>query len=128
LKGLFWRKRKGFIHEGQKNFFIKSLKLLTNEFINMNQKGFANIVLVLVVVVLVGVAGYFVFSRMSAPSPTPQTSVNTMPTQPTNAVTQPTSPTTNKKPTPSASKGAGGPGAIVNYHIANVPLKQGFYD
>jgi len=46
----------------------------------MNQKGFANIVMVLVIVILVGVAGYFVFvkkptptvQQMSAPTPAKQ--------------------------------------------------------
>ena len=47
---------------------------------NQNQRGFANIVLVLVIVVLVGVAGYFVFMKKSEPvvqqTPAPITSQN----------------------------------------------------
>lgn len=34
----------------------------------MNQKGFANIIWVLIIVVLVGIVGYFVFSRQSSTS------------------------------------------------------------
>ena len=34
---------------------------------NMNQKGFANIILVVVVVMLVGIVGYFVFVKKSEP-------------------------------------------------------------
>ncbi len=37
---------------------------------NMNQKGFANIILVVVIVILVGAVGYFAFVKKSA-SPTP---------------------------------------------------------
>lgn len=57
---------------------------------NINQKGFVNIILVAVIVVLVGVAGYFVFVKKSElitqqPTPTPtQTNIYTSPT-PTSA-------------------------------------------
>lgn len=83
-------------------------------------KGFSSVALVIILVVIIlGVDGYFVFSNKSV----------TTPTQPTNTITQPATPTANQKSTPSGSKtAAGGPGAIVNYHIANVPLKQGYYD
>ena len=36
----------------------------------MNQRGFANIVLIVVIVAIVTIGGYFVFSKKSAPTPT----------------------------------------------------------
>jgi len=55
---------------------------------NMNQKGFANIILIVVVVVaIVAVGGYFVFSKKS--EPVSQTG-NTTPTQTNNQNTNPT--------------------------------------
>ena len=71
-----------------------------------NQKGFANIALIVLVVVLAGVAGYFVLNNQSV-EPTPTPPVNE---QPTPTPSQPTSngnpvsniptktPTTNVKP------------------------------
>ncbi|OGN09626.1 MAG: hypothetical protein A3J46_00150 [Candidatus Yanofskybacteria bacterium RIFCSPHIGHO2_02_FULL_41_11] len=56
----------------------------------MNQKGFANIVLVVVIVILVGAVGYFAFVKKSEP-------VAQQPT-PTSTRTQPT-----KSPTPTSS-------------------------
>lgn len=61
---------------------------------NMNQKGFANIILIAVVVILVGVAGYFVFVKKTGPvaeqlTPTPATSN-----------TPASTPTPSSKPTP----------------------------
>ena len=58
---------------------------------NTNQKGFANIVLVILVVVLVGVIGYFAFVRKSEPTSAP---VNTQPptTQTAPPITKQTSP------------------------------------
>ncbi|MEK7659340.1 MAG: hypothetical protein AAB338_01645 [Patescibacteria group bacterium] len=62
----------------------------------MNQKGFANIVIVLATVILVGVAGYFVLSQRITPSPMPIPT----PTSPTPTPTTPTTPptTTNRSP------------------------------
>ena len=45
---------------------------------NMNQKGFANIVLVVLVVVLISAIGYFIFIKKSVPSTSQQTSDNTV--------------------------------------------------
>ena len=47
----------------------------------MNQKGFANIILVVVVVILVGVVGYFVFVKKSEPITQQPTSTPTSNTQ-----------------------------------------------
>ncbi|MDO8676185.1 MAG: hypothetical protein Q7K16_00800 [Candidatus Azambacteria bacterium] len=51
---------------------------------NMNQKGFANIVLIAVIVILVGAVGYFAFVKKSepiaqqpTPTPTPNTQIQT---------------------------------------------------
>ena len=47
-------------------------KLLTNKLMNMNQKGFANIILIIVIVALTVVGGYFVLNnRSTTPTPTP---------------------------------------------------------
>ncbi len=62
----------------------------------MNKKGFANIILVLVTVVLVGAAGYFLF--MGQPTSSIPTSEQTTPTQVMPA------PVTNQAPPPSPSK------------------------
>lgn len=45
---------------------------------NMNQKGFTNIVLTIVVVAIVAVGGYFVFVKKSEPVAQPQTPTNTI--------------------------------------------------
>lgn len=87
MKGLFWRK--GFINERQKKFFPteNQKQLLTNKHININQKGFANIVLIaLVVLVLAGVVGYFVLTEKS-PEVVQQTSIPA-PSQNQNTPTQ----------------------------------------
>jgi len=47
---------------------------ITNKFINMNQKGFTNIILVIAVVILVGAVGYFNFVKKSTPNTSQQTS------------------------------------------------------
>jgi len=63
---------------------------------NMNQKGFANIILVVIIVILVGAVGYFAFVKKSEPvaqQPTPT------PTQTTTSTKSPT-PT----PTPTATE------------------------
>ncbi|TAL48750.1 hypothetical protein EPN83_03045 [Patescibacteria group bacterium] len=61
-------------------------------FNQMNQKGFANIAIIVLAVVLVGVMGYFVLNnRPRTPTPTP--TVNEGPT------TTPSQPTNNNKPT-----------------------------
>lgn len=50
---------------------------------NMNQKGFANIVLIVVIVAIVAVGGYFVFSKKSTtPAPTQQNSETNTPNEP----------------------------------------------
>ena len=52
---------------------------------NMNQKGFANIILIVVIVVLVGAVGYFAFVKKMEPvvqQPTPSPTQNTQPTTP----------------------------------------------
>jgi len=67
---------------------------------NINQKGFANIVLIGVIVVLVGVVGYFTFIKKSEPvaeQPTPT------PTQTTTTTKTPVVPTPT--PTPITSSG-----------------------
>jgi hypothetical protein len=63
----------------------------------MNQKGFANIILVVVIVVLVGVVGYFAFVKKSEPvvqQPTPTPTQTKTPASPTPT---PTSQATNLK-------------------------------
>lgn len=61
---------------------------------NINQKGFANIILIVLVVILSGAMGYLVFSQKSfAPTPTPSPTQNPTP-----------SPTPLPTPIPSASK------------------------
>src|SRR3989338_7700510 len=67
---------------------------------NMNQKGFANIALVVAIVIVVGAVGYFVFVKKSEPiaqqpTPTPTQKVQT----PTPIVT----PTQTPSPTPTAT-------------------------
>ena len=61
---------------------------------NMNQKGFANIILVVVIVILVGAVGYFAFVKKSEPIAQQPT-----PTQTTNPTGTPTS---NPSLTPTA--------------------------
>ncbi|MEK6808525.1 MAG: hypothetical protein AABY14_02460, partial [Nanoarchaeota archaeon] len=66
---------------GKENFLIIKLKLLINKHMNINQRGFANIILVIgIVVILVGVVGYFAFVKKSEPvgqqSPTPDKNIN----------------------------------------------------
>jgi len=60
----------------------------------MNQKGFANIILVVVIVVLVGVVGYFALIK----KPTSPATTNQTPS--TNTPTQQTPPVTSPEPTP----------------------------
>src|SRR3989344_3526537 len=67
---------------------------------NMNQKGFANIILVIVIVVLVGAVGYFAFVKKSEPiaqQPTPT------PTATTKETPKQNNPTPTPTPTPTAS-------------------------
>lgn len=69
---------------------------------DMNQKGFANIALIVLVVVLAGVAGYFALNnRPVEPAPTPPVT-NEQPTptstQPTKNEPAPTKPTQNNNP------------------------------
>src|SRR3989344_5277782 len=65
---------------------------------NMNQKGFANIILAVVFVVFIGIAGYFGFVKkpepiMQQPTPTlPITSNTPSPTPPTKIQPQPSVP------------------------------------
>ena len=50
----------------------------------MNQKGFANIILIVVIVAIVAVGGYFIFSKKSGPitqQPTPTHTETTVPTK-----------------------------------------------
>lgn len=61
----------------------------------MNQKGFANIVLVLVSIVLAGAVGYFAFVKKSEPTTTP----------PSSTPTSPTTQTSNDQPTPAPHSG-----------------------
>ena len=59
---------------GEENFLIRKSKSIINFAIIklMNQKGFANIALIILAVVLAGVAGYFALNNRSAtPTPTP---------------------------------------------------------
>lgn len=71
----------------RKIFNYKVEKILTNKYMNMNQKGFANIILVVVIVaVLVGAVGYFAFVKKSEPiaqqpTPTPTQTITPAPTQ-----------------------------------------------
>ena len=66
---------------GEENFLIISRKVLVNQDINMNsQKGFANIVLIAVIVILVVAVGYFAFVKKSEPvaqQPVPSPTINT---------------------------------------------------
>jgi hypothetical protein len=60
---------------------------------NMNQRGFANIVLIVLIVLFAGTVGYFVLNNRSAtPTPTPPVGGQPTPT--------PSQPTNNNKPTP----------------------------
>ena len=57
----------------------------------MNQKGFANIILVVVIIILVGAVGYFVFVKKSKPiaqQPTPTPTQTKTPVSPTPTPTQ----------------------------------------
>ncbi len=63
---------------------------------NMNQKGFANIVLIVLVVILAGAVGYFALVKKS-PTPTNETQqINNLPTQQTSP------PSTTQTPSPSS--------------------------
>jgi hypothetical protein len=54
--------------EKKRKFFNQKVeKLLTNKNMNMNQKGFANIALIVVIIILVGAVGYFAFVKKSEP-------------------------------------------------------------
>ncbi len=75
----------------------------------MNQKGFANIILVVVIVVLLGTVGYFAFVKKSEPiaqqpTPTPAASQTKTPTPPTSTPT-PKDETANWKTITNASLG-----------------------
>ena len=62
----------------------------------MNQKGFANIILIVVIVILVGAVGYFAFVKKPEPiakQPTPTSTQTTTPTK------TPVSPTPTPTPT-----------------------------
>jgi hypothetical protein len=74
---------------GEEKFLIISRKLLANKFVNMNQKGFANIVLIAVIIVIIGAVGYFAFVKKSEP-------ITEQPT-PTNTSVSPTPATTSKQ-------------------------------
>ncbi|KKU15636.1 MAG: hypothetical protein UX22_C0006G0044 [Candidatus Jorgensenbacteria bacterium GW2011_GWA2_45_9] len=93
---------------GEENFLIISRKLLTNKDINMNnQKGFANIVLIVLVVILAGALGYVILVKKPAPVEQSQTNnlQNTEPTTPppaNNSVSQ-NPPATKPPVTPSQS-------------------------
>ncbi len=63
----------------------------------MNQKGFANIILVVVIVAIIAVGGYFVFVKKSTPT---QTTTPAETTQNTNQSPAPTKVVENTKPTP----------------------------
>ncbi len=63
---------------------------------NMNQKGFAKIIVIVLVVVLAGVAGYFALNNRST-TPTPTPPIDKQPTSPLPPIT---SPTPSPKPTP----------------------------
>jgi hypothetical protein len=85
----------------KKIFKHKVAKILTNKFMNMNQKGFTNIILVVVIVILIGVVGYFAFVKKSEPvaqqsTPTPTQATNAPKSNPTPTPT-PADPTANWK-------------------------------
>lgn len=80
----------------------------------MNKKGFVNIILVVVVVILVGAVGYFAFVKKSEPvtqqnpTPTPTKTTNPSPTlNPTSTPTQTPTPTPIK-PSPIQKSGIKG--------------------
>ncbi len=56
----------------------------------MNQKGFANIILIVVIVILVGVVGYFAFVKKSEPIAQQPTPTQTQTTTPTKTPVSPT--------------------------------------
>ncbi|MDO8600821.1 MAG: protease complex subunit PrcB family protein [bacterium] len=69
----------------------------------MNQKSFINIAVIIGVIILIGVAGYFVVNRQtSPPEPIPLPPENSAPT-PSPISTPTPSPTPKPKPTPSVS-------------------------
>ncbi|MDP3792162.1 MAG: PsbP-related protein [bacterium] len=63
----------------------------------MNQKGFANIILIVVIVVLVGAVGYFAFVKKSEPIAQQATPTPTQTKTPVSPTPTPTSETTNLK-------------------------------
>ena len=63
----------------------------------MNQKGFANIVLVVVIVILVGAVGYFAFVKKSEPIAQQPTPTPTQTTTSTKSPTPTTTPTATEK-------------------------------
>lgn len=85
-----------------------------------NQKGFANVILVVVIVILVGIVGYFVFVKKSEPiaqqTPTPT---------PTPSQTQPPKTTT---PSTSTTQSYKGTGFSVNYPKSWVIQNRGCSD
>jgi len=65
----------------------------------MNQKGFANIIVIIGVVILVGVAGYFIVNQQKLSStPTPSSTPS-----PTSALTPIPTPSPSRKPTPQST-------------------------
>ena len=76
----FWAKKS----VGDSAFWEKKI------FNHMNQKGFANIILVVVIVILVGVVGYFVFVKKSEPIAQQLTPTPTKITTPTKTPVSPT--------------------------------------
>ncbi|KKR88960.1 MAG: hypothetical protein UW50_C0002G0023 [Candidatus Wolfebacteria bacterium GW2011_GWA1_44_24] len=95
---------------GEENFLIRKSKSIINFAIinHMNQKGFINIILVVIIVALVGAGAYFVSTRQTI-SPTPMPSSSPTPT-PTPTPTQPSTTDTGLKPStpvpPQANKSA----------------------
>lgn len=65
---------------------------------NINQKGFLNVALIVSVVILAGVAGYFALNNRST-APTPMPLIGEQPTPPIPSTPSPT-PTPSPKPTP----------------------------
>lgn len=71
-----------------------------------NQKGFVNIILVVVIIVLVGAVGYFAFVKKSEPvtQQTPKTTNPALTPSPTSTPTQTPTPTSTK-PSPTQKSG-----------------------
>ena len=84
---------------------------------NVNQKGFANIILIVIVVILVGVAGYFTFVKNSEPiaQQSPSAVTNTPPARATSPTPTPT--TTSSSSIPQSSTET----PIVEKNVSNQP-------